>query len=41
LGPNFRWRTYAYAKGDVVDGRLAGDLLIVGGALIEWLARYG
>lgn len=31
LGPNFRWRTYAYAQGDVVNGRLAGDLLIVGG----------
>lgn len=31
LGQNFRWRTYAYAKGELVNGRLAGDLLIVGG----------
>jgi D-alanyl-D-alanine carboxypeptidase/D-alanyl-D-alanine-endopeptidase (penicillin-binding protein 4) len=31
LGPNFRWRTYAYAQGPLIDGRLAGDLLIVGG----------
>jgi D-alanyl-D-alanine carboxypeptidase/D-alanyl-D-alanine-endopeptidase (penicillin-binding protein 4) len=46
LGQNFRWRTYAYAKGEVIDGRLAGDLLIVGGGdarltsdeLREWFA---
>jgi serine-type D-Ala-D-Ala carboxypeptidase/endopeptidase (penicillin-binding protein 4) len=46
LGQNFRWRTYAYAKGEVVGGKLAGDLLIVGGGdarltsdgLREWFA---
>ena len=47
LGQNFRWRTYAYAKGDVIDGRLAGHLLIVGGGdarlstddLRQWFAQ--
>lgn len=31
LGPRFRWRTYAYATGPLVQGRLLGDLVIVGG----------
>jgi D-alanyl-D-alanine carboxypeptidase/D-alanyl-D-alanine-endopeptidase (penicillin-binding protein 4) len=31
LGPQHRWRTMAYAKAPLVDGRLAGDLVIVGG----------
>lgn len=31
LGPNHRWRTWAFAKGPVREGRLEGDLLIVGG----------
>lgn len=31
LGPRHRWRTSAYATGPVVGGRLAGDLVIVGG----------
>ena len=31
LGENYRWRTFAYAKGELVDERLDGDLLIVGG----------
>jgi D-alanyl-D-alanine carboxypeptidase/D-alanyl-D-alanine-endopeptidase (penicillin-binding protein 4) len=31
LGPSHRWRTSAYATGPVVGGRLAGDLIIVGG----------
>jgi D-alanyl-D-alanine carboxypeptidase/D-alanyl-D-alanine-endopeptidase (penicillin-binding protein 4) len=30
LGPSFRWKTDVYAMGDVVDGRLEGDLLIKG-----------
>jgi serine-type D-Ala-D-Ala carboxypeptidase/endopeptidase (penicillin-binding protein 4) len=33
LGPEHRWRTSAYATGPVVAGRLAGDLVIVGGAV--------
>jgi len=33
LGPSHRWRTRAYATGPVVDGRIAGDLVIVGGAV--------
>jgi D-alanyl-D-alanine carboxypeptidase/D-alanyl-D-alanine-endopeptidase (penicillin-binding protein 4) len=33
LGPQHRWRTTAYATGPVVGGRLAGDLVIVGGAV--------
>ena len=47
LGPYYRWRTSAYAMGPIVDGRLAGDLLIVGGGnaqltsaeLQAWFAR--
>lgn len=31
LGPAYRWRTEAYLLGPLVDGRLDGDLLIVGG----------
>lgn len=31
LGPQHRWRTTAYATGPVSAGRLAGDLVIVGG----------
>lgn len=30
LGPSFRWQTDIYALGDIVDGRLDGDLLIKG-----------
>jgi D-alanyl-D-alanine carboxypeptidase/D-alanyl-D-alanine-endopeptidase (penicillin-binding protein 4) len=33
LGPGHRWRTTAYATGPVSAGRLAGDLVIVGGAV--------
>ena len=31
LGLDYRWTTRAYARGDIVDGRLDGDLVIVGG----------
>ena len=31
LGPEHRWRTQAFATGPVGEGRLAGDLVIVGG----------
>ena len=31
LGPDHRWTTTAHATGPVVEGRLAGDLVIVGG----------
>jgi len=31
LGPTHRWRTQAFATAPVVNGRLAGDLVIVGG----------
>jgi len=31
LGPNFRWQTRAWLTGPLVDGRLAGDLIIQGG----------
>ncbi len=30
LGPSYRWRTDVYALGDVIDGRLDGDLLLKG-----------
>jgi D-alanyl-D-alanine carboxypeptidase/D-alanyl-D-alanine-endopeptidase (penicillin-binding protein 4) len=30
LGPNFRFRTPVYRRGDVRDGRLKGDLILVG-----------
>jgi D-alanyl-D-alanine carboxypeptidase/D-alanyl-D-alanine-endopeptidase (penicillin-binding protein 4) len=47
LGPSYQWSTHAFAKGAIVDGRLDGDLLIVGGgnatlssdALRRWFAR--
>lgn len=47
LGPYYRWHTSAYALGPITDGRLAGDLLIVGGgnaqlssaALAAWFRR--
>ena len=47
LGVNFRWRTFAFLRGTLVDGTLLGDLLIVGGGdarltsaeLREWFAR--
>ena len=31
LGPEYRWRTYAYLDGMLRGGRLLGDLIIVGG----------
>ncbi|MES3014251.1 MAG: D-alanyl-D-alanine carboxypeptidase, partial [Pseudomonadota bacterium] len=31
LGPYYRWRTAAFALGTLADGKLVGDLLIVGG----------
>jgi len=31
LGVNFRWRTFAFLQGALMDGTLLGDLLIVGG----------
>ena len=31
LGPYYRWRTSAFALGTLADGKLIGDLLIVGG----------
>lgn len=31
LGPRYRWRTRAYARGLVVEGHLYGDLILVGG----------
>ena len=31
LGPRWRWRTHAFATGPLADGRLLGDLVIVGG----------
>lgn len=47
LGPHYRWRTYAFALGPVRQGRLLGDLVIVGGGnarlrsaqLREWFER--
>jgi len=47
LGPYYRWRTSAYALGTLADGKLVGDLLIVGGGdaqltsaeLRDWFAR--
>jgi D-alanyl-D-alanine carboxypeptidase/D-alanyl-D-alanine-endopeptidase (penicillin-binding protein 4) len=47
LGVDFRWRTFAFLRGALVDGTLLGDLLIVGGGdarltsaeLREWFAR--
>ena len=31
LGPSYRWRTSAFVLGTLAEGRLIGDLLIVGG----------
>ena len=31
LGPTWRWRTEAYLTGPIINGRLLGDLMIVGG----------
>jgi len=47
LGPRFRWQTRAFALGDVRDGVLVGDLLLVGGGdprlgsdeLRQWFTR--
>ena len=47
LGPYCRWHTSAFALGTLADGRLVGDLLIVGGgnaqlssaALAAWFRR--
>ena len=47
LGPFYRWRTSAFALGILADGKLVGDLLIVGGGNAEltsaelraWFAR--
>jgi D-alanyl-D-alanine carboxypeptidase/D-alanyl-D-alanine-endopeptidase (penicillin-binding protein 4) len=47
LGVNFRWRTFAFLRGVLEDGRLRGDLLVVGGGdarlttadLREWFSR--
>jgi len=47
LGPQYRWRTSAYLTGPLNEGRLLGDLVIVGGGnaqlrsadLQEWFER--
>jgi len=47
LGVNFRWRTFAFLRGPLVEGTLLGDLLIVGGGdarltsveLRDWFGR--
>jgi len=47
LGVNFRWRTFAFLQGTLMDGTLLGDLRIVGGGdarltsaeLREWFAQ--
>jgi D-alanyl-D-alanine carboxypeptidase/D-alanyl-D-alanine-endopeptidase (penicillin-binding protein 4) len=47
LGINFRWRTFAFLQGALMDGTLLGDLLIVGGGdarltsaeLRDWFAQ--
>jgi serine-type D-Ala-D-Ala carboxypeptidase/endopeptidase (penicillin-binding protein 4) len=47
LGPHYRWHTSAYALGTLAEGKLVGDLLIVGGGnaqltssgLGAWFAR--
>ena len=47
LGPFYRWRTSAFALGTLADGKLIGDLLIVGGGnaqltsaeLAAWFGR--
>ena len=47
LGPYYRWRTSAFALGTLTEGKLVGDLLIVGGGnaqltsadLAKWFKR--
>ncbi|MFN0182417.1 MAG: D-alanyl-D-alanine carboxypeptidase/D-alanyl-D-alanine-endopeptidase [Aquabacterium sp.] len=47
LGPQYRWRTYAFLQGPMHEGRLLGDLMIVGGGdamlhaddLLGWFTR--
>lgn len=47
LGPAYRWRTEAYLNGSLQDGRLDGDLVIVGGGnarlgtddLLAWFSQ--
>ncbi len=47
LGVNFRWRTFAFLQGALVQGTLLGDLVVVGGGdarltsaeLREWFAQ--
>ncbi len=47
LGPHYRWATRAYAQGPLRQGRLLGDLHVVGGGdvrlssddLLRWFAR--
>ena len=47
LGPTYSWRTEARLAGELVDGRLQGDLLIVGGGnarlrsedLLQWFGQ--
>lgn len=48
LGPQFRWRTMAFTRGSLFQGRLLGDLWIVGGGnaclsaqdLQAWMAEW-
>jgi serine-type D-Ala-D-Ala carboxypeptidase/endopeptidase (penicillin-binding protein 4) len=48
LGPQFRWRTFAFARGPIENGRLEGDLWIVGGGnalltsaeLRNWMGQW-
>lgn len=48
LGPQFRWRTFAFLDGELRQGRLDGDLWIVGGGdarlrsddLAQWMAEW-
>ncbi|MFZ5549751.1 MAG: D-alanyl-D-alanine carboxypeptidase/D-alanyl-D-alanine endopeptidase [Pseudomonadota bacterium] len=48
LGPQFRWRTMAFVRGTLMQGRLLGDLWIVGGGnaclsaadLQAWMAEW-
>ena len=47
LGPTYRWRTTAYLSGPISNGKLLGDLVIVGGGnalltsadLLQWFAQ--
>ena len=48
LGADFRWRTFAFLDGELAQGRLRGDLWIVGGGdarlrsddLARWMAEW-